>query len=322
MKSVLVGYGRIANSIRHDQKISKVFKYASHSQVLNAHPGFEWVGVVDPDPVAQQTAAMDWGVDEIVPDAALLHEKYEFAVLAIPPEYRLETLRKFPIGTLKAVLIEKPLGAGGETFLNECEARGIRCYTNFWRRGVPDFEKLAKVRLPVLIGQPQTVFATYGNGLFNNGSHLVDFIRMLLGEPVGVPWTEARELSVTGCSGPLNDYHGSFVLDMGPYQIHVAALDFNKYREVSIDIWGTSGRYALFRESLQEYYYRTGEHHGMENQREIFQPTPSIRSPDVSMAFYNMYSKILDDSLPRSDMVTQDILECVANGHSYTPRPA
>ena len=310
MKTVLIGFGRIADTIRHDHLIARRFEYASHAQILSAHPAYEWLGVVDPDINARRNAT-NWNIPCIEADIKDLDFSPEFAVMAIPPEYRLEALDKMP--DLKAVLVEKPLGKMGQVFLDRCEQRGIRTYINFWRRGVPQLQDLTDHRLELLVGKPQAVFATYGNGLFNNGSHLIDFIRMILGEIRGVTTISKERLDVVGCSGPIGDLHACFVLDMGDFPIMVAPIDFNLYREVSLDIWGTKGRYALFRETLAEVYYSVRDHRAMERQKEIDANFPSTKMIDVSKAFYNIYSMIADDTLPRASMATQEVLEEIAD---------
>jgi len=310
MKTVLIGFGRIANTISHDQKIIRRFEYASHAQVLAVHPSYEWIGVVDPSMDARRDA-MAYNIPHIEDSIDKLGFSPEFAVMAIPPEYRLEALDKMP--DLKAVLVEKPLGKMGQVFLDRCEQRGIRAYINFWRRGVPQLQELADHRLKLLIGQPQAVFATYGNGLFNNGSHLIDFIRMLFGEVRGVTTISKERLDVVGCSGPIGDLHACFALDMGDFPIMVTPIDFNKYREVSLDIWGTTGRYSLFRETLVEMYYRLRDHAAMSNQFELNMDHPSVKSIDVRQSFYNIYSMIADDTLPRASMATQEVLEEIAD---------
>lgn len=313
MRTMLVGFGRIGNTISNDVMIARRFTYASHASVLAYHPRFDWQGVVDPDSDARLSAHMDWKVPHVganLPD--IVHEvRPEFAVLAIPPEYRIDAIGQMP--DLKAVLIEKPMGRDGQKFLDICADRGIRAYVNFWRRGVPQLQELTEGRLETLIGKPQAVFATYGNGLYNNGSHLVDFIHMLLGDVHSVHTLSCDPISVVGCSGAAKDYHASFALNMGDYHIHVSPIDFNHYREVSLDIWGTKGRYSLFRETLAEFYYSVRDHRAMENQKELDANIPSTKPIDVSKSFYNIYSMIADDTLPRASLVTQEVLDAVVD---------
>ena len=145
MRAIIVGFGRIADSIRHDHKMAARFPYASHAQILSVHPGFEWMGVVDNDPMALKQAKA-WhvphvgsGLKEVVTAV-----RPEFAVLAIGPQHRLDVVRSMP--DLRAVMVEKPLGKGGAAFLDYCDSQGIAVTVNFWRRGVTFFQRLAAAR--------------------------------------------------------------------------------------------------------------------------------------------------------------------------------
>lgn len=306
MKSIIVGFGRIANSIRHDPKIKRYFKYASHAEVLKAHPDFDWIGVVDPSPEARAAAA-DWGVrawasiEDV--DAGV-----DFAVLTLPPAARPEVVSALP--SLRAVLIEKPLGRSGGGFLDLCAERNIDVSVNYWRRGDNLYRELADWRLRALVGKVQAVFATYGNGLFNNGSHLVDFCRMLFGDARSVTKvTESIGLAILGCSGPAHDVQATFALNYDGFSVLCHPIDYNHYREFGLDIWGTEGRLFLANESLSVLYYPRQEHRGMTAQWEI-SPTPGHIGQTVGDAFYNLYTSIAEgNSFSPADMYVQEILE-------------
>jgi len=312
MKSVLVGFGRIGDSIRHDKKIARYFPYASHAQILTNNKKFKWAAVVDPSDNARKAAGL-WDVKKIVKDASSLRkDKIEFAVLATPPDTRLGVIKKLP--DLKAVLIEKPLGREGEKFLNYCMQREIDVQINFWRRGVPFFMDLANGGVEDRVGKPQAVFCTYGNGLYNNGSHLVDFIRMLFG-PVEYARATARPktLKSAGCSGTLDDLHAGFVLGMQRgFNVIAEPLNFNHYREVSVDIWGEKGRLMLGQESLSAFYYKRTAHRGMERQREVASDKFEIIRPDVGSGMWNIYNSFFGIPLSPATMDTEVVLNEIA----------
>lgn len=308
MKSIIVGFGRIANSIRLDKKIAKVFKYASHAQVLAEHPDFKWIGVVDPSPDAQ-AAARVWGIQ---PGVLKDFEEAEFAVLTVPSELRQGIVESLP--NLKAVMIEKPMGDTGEAFLKYCEWRDIEVTVNFWRRGVPFFQEMARAGVKNCVGDIQVVNCLYGNGVMNNGSHLIDFIHMMFGD-VGLVAThkKPRTLKSLGCSGPMDDYSVPFTLEMvGGFDVHVAPIDFGKYREVSMDIWGTKGRLCFMQESLVAHQYKVTDHRAMENQKEVNTDMYERVSVDVSRAFFNLYTSIAKgESLSpgRQAIKTEEVLK-------------
>ena len=313
MKSIIVGFGRIANSIRHDQKMAKYFPMASHAQVLDKHPAFDWIGVVDQLPAARKAAWDEWQMEAT--NSPHTFSDAEFAVLAIPPAARLGVIEALP--DLKAVLLEKP--AGDEALLAHCDKRHIAVHVNFWRRGDDLYRELASWRLPAMIGAVQAVFCTYGNGLYNNGSHLVDFIRMLLGEVTNVKrTTEPVRLGVLGCSYPnvKDDWHVGFNLTMASgVPVSVLPLDYRHYREFGVDIWGTAARLALYQESLGVFYYNRGEHRAMRDQREIENHRPVVIPSTQQTALYNFYSNIAAGDTPWSSgdsaLITNRVLDAI-----------
>jgi len=308
LRSVIVGFGRIGDTIRHDKKMAKFFPMASHAQVLLVHPGFDWFGIVDP-----AVKSTDWDVPILTLDQCA---EAEFAVLAIPPGGRLGAIKALP--NLKAVFVEKPMG--DEKLLEYCEARDIAVHVNFWRRGDKLFRQLARFRLAACVGKPQAVFATYGNGLYNNGSHLVDFLRMLLGEVTEVKrTTEPVKLGIMGCSYPnvQDDWHVGFNLVCGDTPVSVLPLDFEHYREVGVDIWGTEGRITLFQESLSVFHFAKAPHEGMENQYEVESDNPQNILTTQTTALYNIYDGILSGkslSTGRNALETHRVLDEVING--------
>lgn len=307
MKSVLVGFGRIGNSIRHDAKMAKYFKYASHAQVLAEHPAFDWIAVVDPDVDARNRAFAEWAIlgGTKVGDWAV---HIEFAVLTCPPSARLDIVRQLP--NLRACLIEKPLGPQGREFLGYCASRNIAVSVNFWRRAVPAYRQALDQ-----VGAIQAVHAIYGNGLYNNGSHLIDFCGMLFGKPEQAGRISApKRLGALGCSGPVDDYAVDFSLIYPSFTINAQHIDYNHYREFSLDVWGTNSRVTFSQESLLIAGHWRRDHRAMENQREMSDAC-QYTHVDVSRALYDLYTSIAKgESVSPATMLTQNLCDRIVHG--------
>ncbi|MFQ5763792.1 MAG: Gfo/Idh/MocA family protein [Rhodospirillales bacterium] len=328
IRTIVVGFGRIADGLRHDARMAKHFTYATHAQVLNDHPAFQWLGVVDPADDARRAAAEDWKVPHVAADLDTVAKEVEpeLAVIAAPPGHRSEIVQQLP--SLKAVMVEKPLAGGGEegpAFIGFCRQHNVHVQVNYWRRGDALYRELAEGGLEKMIGRPQAAFATYGNGLHNNGSHLVDFIRMLMGE-VATVQTLGDVRLVDGA--PLaDDVHAPFALRMaGGALVTVQPLDFGHYREVGLDIWGETGRLALYQESLGVFHYPLADNRGLEGEKEIASDKPEVLAPTVGQALYRLYDNLAqvvageaepwspgDDAL-QTDLVVGAVLTSAAEG--------
>lgn len=294
LRTVMVGFGQVADTLGDDKRMRRYFHDASHAEVLSKHPAFEWDAVVDPSEAALQRAREKWGIKRLARDISGLGDDYQpdIAVVAAPPEIRLAVIEALP--SLSGLLVEKPLGRGIEEargFVSACEKRQLPVQVHFWRRGVPGFQDLANGELVGHVGEIQGVFGLYGRGLFNNGSHLVDFARMLLGEV-----NTARALSA---ADPVaepelrGDMRVPFALTFANGVLMTALpVAFAHYREVGLDIWGTTGRLSIMQESLSVIRYPLSVNRGLMNESEIASDQPQTLDLPVGMAYGNIYDNL------------------------------
>lgn len=252
LRTVLVGLGRIGASYVDDRKMAGSVPFVTHAQVLAAHAAFRWEAAVDVSADARDLVRSRFGVHRAVPaleDLDCLAD-VDVVVLATPPAFRLPVLDAFP--NLKAVLVEKPLGATlaeSKAFARECERRGIVTQVNLTRRADPVMRALANGGLRERIGNVQCGFGVYGNGVINYATHTVDLVRMLVGE------ISAVQVIASGRrfqEGPLtDDVNLSFTLFLeggAPLTLH--PVRFAQYREGSLDLWGEGGRLEILQEGL------------------------------------------------------------------------
>lgn len=295
--TVIVGFGKMAQGYADDRAMAQHFRYAAHSQVLRDNPRFAWRAVVDPSPEAQEVAKRTWSIPYVAGDAVALgkvREEIEVAVLATGPEAREGLLDQFP--RLKAVIAEKPLGRTVEeaqSFVAECHERGVMVQVNMWRRADERFRQLADGQLGALIGEVQAATCYYGNGLANNGTHMVDFIRMLLGEVAGWQLSGTRAGFVEGpIAGDANP-HFMLHLDTG-LEVAFQPLHFADYRECGLTLMGRQGKLDILVEGLDIAFTPCADHRAMSGEREIASDRPERLSATCGDALYRMYDNLAD----------------------------
>ncbi|MAN80502.1 MAG: hypothetical protein CMF64_08935 [Magnetovibrio sp.] len=297
LRTLVVGFGQVASGLSRDPRMAAHFKYASHAAVLDAHPTFDWQGVVDPNTAALDDARATWTVPHAGSDLAAIVDavRPEIAVLAAPPGNRAEMVEAMP--DLKALLVEKPLSRPGDDGADSarlaaiCAERGIPVLVNYWRRADRLFRDLAGGGLTARIGQAQAVTGLYGNGIANNGGHLIDFLRMLLGEVSAVQALGPARLA-HGAPLP-SDRHVAFALTFadGPVAT-VQPLDFSHYREVGLDIWGEDGRLSILQEGIVTQVFPRTENRGLSGEHEIASDAGTSLETTLSDAFYRMYDNL------------------------------
>jgi len=294
LKTVVIGFGKIGAGYADDPIMARHYRYATHAQVLRDHPLFGWDAVVDVSEAALNSARERWGVPIAEKTIERLLEKYqpEVAVIATGPEFRIETIEALP--GLRAVIVEKPLGlteTAALSFLELCQERRILVQVNLWRRADSLFLQLRHGLLQKLIGEPQCVFGIYGNGLMNNGTHMIDLVRMLLGEVEGVnPVGPVK----TYTPGPIpGDVNVAFTLrTQSGILAMMHPVDFVRYRENSLDIWGEKGRLSILQEGLKVQVYPVVENRAMQGEREVASDQPQELSTTVGEALYHLYDNL------------------------------
>lgn len=293
-RTALVGVGRIGATYADDSLTQRHYRFASHAHVLSKHPAFAWEAAVDSDPVALAQARERWRFAHAAASMSDLLKRYEpeVLVLATPPTIRRSAIETCP--GLRAVLCEKPLGVDAVDAwktVELCTAREILMQINTWRRCDPLSRRLAEGELHSLIGHPQIVRGVYGNGLLNNGTHLIDFFRMLFGEIVGVqPLGPVLQSGKLGLADDF-DVPCSLHFESGLISI-LQPLDFGSYREVGLDIWGDVGRLEILNEGLTNRFFRRVAHRAMSAAYEIAVETPEIIPATVGEALYYVYDNL------------------------------
>lgn len=282
VKTVLIGLGKMGSTYAHDPKTKLYYDYISHAQVLKDHPDFDCIAAIDPQAAELADEAAFWDISVVVSSLDALDAAPELAVIATPPAGRLETIKALP-DSVKAIILEKPVSDSLEdtrAIIEHCRDRKIALEVNYWRRFDAVLAQWAQ-DMPQKIGALQTGFAVYGGGLLNNGSHVVDAVRYLCGE--------VESIQPVGTSE-------SFVIHLKTgANVYASALDFDQYREISIDLWGTQGRFELLQESLNIRHSIAQDHRALTGGfLEVDNLEPQIYKTGAGRALYDLYTHMHD----------------------------
>lgn len=86
----------------------------------------------------------------------------------------------------KAIICEKPMTVGvasADRMIEACEANHVRLVIGHQRRFYHSWTKARELVLAGAVGTPAMVTAKGGEGLLNCGTHMIDAMRYLLGDP-------------------------------------------------------------------------------------------------------------------------------------------
>jgi len=294
LTAVIVGFGKIANLDVNFRRENNLLEFSTHSQVLSQHPNFDWIGVVDSSDSALDKAKNQWNVPFVEKsiDSLLSKCSPDILILSTPPVDRFNVLKKF--SDVDGILLEKPIG------LNQKDLE--KCYSfikesnhlvqvNYWRRGDSNFRDLHSGKLVKEIGSPKFANVIYGNGLLNNGSHMIDFVKMLLG-PIKEVIVNKKASSPN--DGPFSidrNVNFSLIMDSG-LNVNFIPIKFEDYRENSLEIWGSKGKIIFQQECLDIRKYKTKEHSTLHDEFEIDNESVIKIKSTSNIALYNMYDNL------------------------------
>lgn len=303
LTAVIIGFGKIAAGYVKDSLMSQHYNYSTHAQVLSDHPQFEWIGIVEPNATVASRAQSEWNIANVFSSVEELtkHLSPDVAILATPPQERLSIVKALP--SLKGILVEKPLSltvSEAYAFTDYCQQKSITAAINFWRRTDELFERLQQGLLFELIGKVQAIFGVYGNGLVNNASHLIDFIRFICGDIEAI---QSVPKNYPNYKTPIpSDNHLAFNLLLKDAIAHFQPINFTHYRECGIDFWGETGKLSIVQEGLKMLHFPRKQNRATQDCFEIANDQPNEIATTVGHALYHMYSNLADAILENTPL--------------------
>lgn len=241
MRAAVVGCGAIGAGPGSQHPDLGVW---THAAAYAACPDTELAIVCDVDAARARAAAERWGAPAVHTDPArALAEGPELVSICTPDASHaglVDAALRAP--GVRAVLAEKPLAldaAAARDLASLARERGVTLAVNYTRRFAPPFRTLARRIAGGAIGELQHVSGSYVKGLLHNGTHWLDLLRMLAGEPVAVRGSDRlRE----GGADPSLDAE----LELpGGARARLAALDVRRFTAFEMELTGTRGRVRI-----------------------------------------------------------------------------
>jgi predicted dehydrogenase len=191
----------------------------------------------------------------------------------------------------KGVLMEKPVAPSidaARRVLEMVSASHTVVAIDYIRRFPPVYRELIDRVRSGTFGRVHTVVGIYTKGVINNGSHLIDLLRALLGEPVA--W------QTVGSDGDVDDPTVSAVLAFsGGVEALVARADGNAFNVFDLDIVGTSGRVVLSDLGHQIAWHGvedTAAIHGFRQLQRVVQPEPTHLDQAIRYAVADLIESV------------------------------
>lgn len=159
-----------------------------HAKAYVQHPKVEVVAVSDVNPDAARKVAEEHGVAAQYTDYRKMLEEENLDIVSICtwPGLHAEMVEVVAAHNPKAILCEKPMARNleeADRMIAATAAHGVKLAIAHQHRFNPYWNKAKELIAQGAIGQPLLLHQQTARGLMNNGTHFIDGMRYILGDP-------------------------------------------------------------------------------------------------------------------------------------------
>ena len=160
----------------------------SHANAWKGHPRTTVVTCSDLFPEAAENFAESQGLKSHYGDFNQMLEKENLDIVSITTwqSVRVEPTVAAAEAGVAGVITEKPMSASlgaADDMMEACDKSGTKLVVGHQRRFSPQNSEARRLIQEGAIGQPQTMLRRDGLGLLNRGTHEIDEMRYILGDP-------------------------------------------------------------------------------------------------------------------------------------------
>lgn len=256
-RAAIIGCGKIGSEFSDLSRQEGIF---THADAYQACQNTELVALCDVDLRKLKKCGKKRGIRALYnnPEELLSEQKPDILSICTPAHTHYPLVRTaLESKAVRAVIAEKPLAirVSDAEALVQLAARNKKVLAvNYQRRYLPCFIGLRELIRDGGLGRIQTVGGFYSKGLIHNGTHWLDLIRFLVGEP-----KEVQGIDLLGENGedPTLDLVLKFVDGTGG---HLQACRAEAFGIFEMDIVGTKKRVRLSDGGNNWEWSTVGEH--------------------------------------------------------------
>lgn len=238
-RAAVIGLGQIGSRYQEDKRRTGI---VSHAAAYASHPLCELVAGCDPDPAQRERFRKRWKKVRVYSgiDALLLIEKPDIVSLCTPPDTHPELIKKSLASNAKAIFCEKPIATDLSKAVRilRLPQNGKVIAVNVSRRWDKMHQRIAREIRQNRWGKLQVANAYYTGAFSNTASHLVDGLRMMLGD---ISWVQSLPPHE---KNPERGLQAILSFDQGGYAF-LHPMDRRHYLIYEIDLFFSKGRIRI-----------------------------------------------------------------------------
>jgi len=239
LRAAIIGCGRIAGG--YDRAVPSEWS-ATHAGAYHLCPETKLIAVADTDSRKLKNFQDKWHVERgyLNYTEMLESEKIDILSLCLPTEHHFEAFQAATNHNIGAIFCEKPLSHDLDEAFRMLEmSQGRIVSVNYFRRWNPTFADIVKALQRGDIGKGINVTIRYTKGLFVNGSHFIDLMRWIWGEPKSLKFIKVTQID---SADPGIDFSLDFDNGVTAYFINIPEID---YVFADVDILMEKGRIVI-----------------------------------------------------------------------------
>lgn len=272
-KAAVIGCGKIGLLTEQDQKR---IKPATHAGAFTSHSRTDLVAVCDIDEEKLKISRSLFPGTLTYNSCEKMFEETKLDIVSIATHtdsHRFLVELAASRG-VKAIVCEKPIAPSVEdarAMINVCERSGSMLFINHLRRFDPLLRRTAQEMREGKIGEILQASCYYTNGLMNSGTHLIDMLRMFLGECRNV-----RAIKNQNTSYPAGDLalDGMIEFENG-IRASIQSLEIKNYAIFDVYLYGSKGMLHITRFGFEVKRFPVRDSVDFEGYKEIDGSQPS-----------------------------------------------
>ena len=159
-----------------------------HTKAYQSVPGFDLAAATEPNTERARTFQETFTIPTMYADPKEMLQKESLDVVSICTWHGLHAPQTLMAAehSAKAVLCEKPMAVSlteADQMINACRTSGTKLAIGHQRRFYPGWTEARQLVGEGAIGKPVMVTGYVVDGLLNTGSHVIDGMRYVLGDP-------------------------------------------------------------------------------------------------------------------------------------------
>lgn len=233
-ETIIVGCGQVAGGYDDARDLSRLYPL-SHVGAFHTHPAFRISACIEPKTEVRQRFAERWSIPSSyasVEDWLATSPRCDVISVCTPAVGRAKLLPQLLTAQPRLIFAEKPLDMDFNevrTAVDACKRAGVPLAVNYFRRWGREVTRLRGDLAQA--GMLQAAYLSYGGGLFNNGSHLLDLLRFLAPGTYQPVWAKFRD-----SGGDPADPAVDSVLKAGKTKVFVSGLDRRHFITIEMSL--------------------------------------------------------------------------------------